>query len=102
MKKEISITLMLVSVSALASVTLLTTDKASNGLSHTISYLKSEGVREVIVPSEIPRNKTPYFVSSELKANTLDYSVSFDYMDKCKGAQYCSAGSIDTPYSTYH
>jgi hypothetical protein len=98
MKKIISIILTVAIMPALASVTLLTSDKASTGLSHAISYLKSEGVREVIVPSAIPQNKTTYFVNSELKPNTLDYSVSFDYTEKCKGAQYCSAGSIDTEF----
>lgn len=80
------------------SQAMLATDKATIGLSQAIAALKAQGIKQIAFPTVVP---TPaanahYFVSTELKPNNVDYIVSFDNTEDCRGAHYCNVGSISS------
>ncbi len=76
------------------------TEKASIGVSQAVAHLKSQEVREVLLPETVPAPKpgNHYFVSSEIKPNTLDYSVFFDASADCHGSHHCSLGQLATEF----
>ncbi len=80
---------------AYAAVSLLPTDKATTGLEQAIASLKTD---KPAIPSAVPppSANARYFVSADVKADSTDYSISFDNTADCQGAQYCSAGSVHT------
>jgi hypothetical protein len=82
--------------SAYAGVSLVATDKATQGLTQAMASLKK--IDKVAIPSVVPppAANARYFVSAERKPNNSDYIVSFDNTADCHGAHYCSAGSIST------
>ncbi len=86
--------LLCIGFSAYAGVSLVPTEKVTQGLTPAMASLKTD---KVAVPSVVPppAANARYFVSAESKDGT-DTIVSFDNTADCHGAQYCSAGSISS------